>query len=94
MATAAFGGDCSTDRPSHGAFYDRRSRFLCRYRWGVEQNSALGYVISVRSCFSEASEDSFIYSLLPVVGTFFYVLYCHLVLFCSLTCFFIVRFSL
>jgi len=28
-ATASLGGDCGTDRPSHGAFCDRRSRFLC-----------------------------------------------------------------
>jgi len=53
----------------------------------VEQPSALGYVISVPSGFPEASEDSFIYSLLPIVATLFYVLYCHLVLFCRFTCF-------
>jgi len=27
-ATVSFGGNCCTDRPSHGAFYDWRSRFL------------------------------------------------------------------
>jgi len=69
-ATASFGGDCGTDRPSHGAFYDRRSRFLCRCRTGVEQPSALGYVISVPSGFPEASLVSFIYSnRLPVLAT-------------------------
>jgi len=46
-AMAAFGSDCGTDHPSHGAFYDRLSRFLSRYRSGVEQPSALDDVISV-----------------------------------------------
>jgi len=45
--TASFGSDCGTDHPSHGAFYDRLSRFLSRYRSGVEQPSALDDVISV-----------------------------------------------
>jgi len=93
-ATAAFNGDCCIDRPSHDAFYDRRSRFLCLCRSGMEQPSTLGYVISVPSGFPEASEDSFIYSFLPVVATLFYVLYCRLVSFCSCMCFSIVRFSL
>jgi len=54
-ATAAFGGDCGTDRPSHGASCNRRSRFLCRCRAGVEQPSALGDVISVPSGFPKTS---------------------------------------
>jgi len=41
-ATAVLGGDCGTDCPRNGAFYDRRSRFLCRCRSGVEQPSAVG----------------------------------------------------
>jgi len=67
-ATAVFGGDCGTDRPSHGAFYDRRSRFFCCCRSGVEQPSALGDVISVPSGFPK---DSFIYSVLPAIATLF-----------------------
>jgi len=55
-ATAAFGGNCGTDRPRNGALYDRRSRFLCRCRSGVEQPYAVGYVISAPSGFPEASE--------------------------------------
>jgi len=73
---------------NHGAFYDRLSAF------SVAAARALGDVISVPSGFPEASGDSFIYLLLPLVATLFYVLYCHLVLFCSFTCFSIVRFSL
>jgi len=52
---------------------------LCRCRLDVEQPSALGDVISVPSGFPEASEDSFIYLVLPVVATLSYVLYRHLV---------------
>jgi len=58
-ATAVFSGDFDTDRRSHGTFYDRRSRFLCRSRSGVEQpSSALGDVISVPSGFPKTSLDS------------------------------------
>jgi len=35
--------------PATGAFYDRRSGFLCRYRSDVEPPSALGDVFSVPS---------------------------------------------
>jgi len=45
--TTSFGGVCGTDHPSHGVFYDRRSRFPCRCRSGVEQPSDLGDFISV-----------------------------------------------
>jgi len=37
------------------------------------------------SGFPTASKDSSIYSFLPVVATLFYVLHCHLVLFCGFT---------
>jgi len=38
----------------------------------VEQPSALGGVITVISGFPKASQDRFIYSLLPVIATLFY----------------------
>jgi len=46
---------------------------------GLGTAEALGYVISVHPRFLEASKDSFIYSLLPIGATLFYVLCCHLV---------------
>jgi len=57
-ATAAFGGDCGTDRPRNGPIYVRRSRFLCSCRSSVEEPSTLGYVISNPSGSPEASEAS------------------------------------
>jgi len=50
-STAAFGGNCGTDRPSHGAFYDRRSRLLRCSRSVVKRSCALCDVINVSSSF-------------------------------------------
>jgi len=57
---------------------------IFRCRASLEPPPVLDYVINVPSGFPEASEDSFICSLLPVVAT----------LFCSFMYFYIVRLSL
>jgi len=96
-ATAAFGGDCGTDRPSRGAFYDRRSRFLYRCRSGVEQPSALGYTSSASLPVfrKHLFLRQFCLLAFPAIETLFYA-YIVTLFYPAVvrTCFSIMRFSL
>jgi len=84
---------CCTERPSHGAFYDRRSRFLCRCRSSVEQPPALGGVIRVPSVFESILRQFHLLTPSRQSNTFLrFILSPHL--FCSFTCFSFMRFSL
>jgi len=60
-------------------------RAVCRYRSGVEQPSTLSDVSSIASGFPKTSQDSSIYSLLPIIATLCYVLYCQLLILCGFT---------
>jgi len=93
-ATAAL-----ADHPSHGAFYNRRSRFLCCSRSGLELSYALGDVISVSSGFPEKSQDISFHPIVPVIATvcqqsnivtlFFSAFYVWYILFFILSCFYV-----